>query len=289
MKVFVKISLLFLLLVSLVGCQNVSVLETPDQLKFVDEVVKSSGLMDIVNKTIPKKSKVAIIPMDNVLYSNTNVHKYVGDLIIKHFILGDLEVLERTPRLVNEFIKEHKMPTYSKLNERDPNLLDYVFDKDMFEKMLPQSLSMSDSKELISEFEKDFTVISTHLLSADFIVTYRVMELNFAQIEKSNPWLLAPFIGSFDVVSKVIGSAVGSIETKRYLFRSGYINCQVRVHNAKTGQILFSNNAIGNYSDKVLSDAPEFRIEYSNDLEDYNNDKEFRYIEKNKSKLFFFF
>lgn len=204
-----KLILLVLVLGLLFGCATIQpTFEKSNQL-FIEKTVDNLDLGNAIRSKVPVSSKVALVSIEKEITLDKPIIALIEDQLIQSLVDNGYVVLERDNNAVENLIKEKDKSNYSSLYKK------YEY----FE-------HIDEIKVEISELDFEPVKLSeTHLIPADYLISYRIQECGLIYQDKKN-----------DV---------------DYDIREGLIRLHVRVQKTDDGEIVFVKNLEGKKQDEI--------------------------------------
>lgn len=190
------------------GCATVQPTFEDSNQYFLEQTVNKMDLTDEIRTTIPPKSTVAVLSMEKRSTVDEPIIAMIEDQLIRSLLDEGYKVVERDEQMVYNFIREKKTDCYSLLFFPGTPELD------------------AENPKTAKEFPVgDNWVFKTSMESADYLISYRVLEMGI---------LYRPIYDSPD-----------------HQEREGLVRLHVRVQKADTGEIVFADNVNGKNTSRV--------------------------------------
>ncbi len=179
---------------------------------FLEQAVDNLNLPGVLRNKIPTGSSVVLVSMETSTTLDAPIVALIEDQLIRSLVANDFHVRERDEHIVRRMIQERLAGSYVMLSESTS--AQYALER------------QNEQSEVWPHF------IRTQLPSADFLVSYRILELG----------IVFPPTGPTNTELGRSG------ETCK---RQGLVRLHVRVQDAKTGEILFSDNLQGMKEEEI--------------------------------------
>ncbi len=188
------------------GCSVIYIpkFESSNQM-FIEQTVDKLNLGGVVKKVIPVGSRVALVSMELNTTGDRPFFAAIEDQLIQSLYSEGFIPLERDENLLGRLVAENKGTAYTVIR-----------------------LPLRDSVDQ-----------KTSLMSAPFIVTYRVLECGL-------------------IYRDLPGDKQQSLRS-----REGLVKLHIRIEKCSTGEIIYARNATGYFTDKI-------RVELVGDLKDFH-------------------
>ncbi|HPN37567.1 MAG TPA: hypothetical protein PL041_04130 [Melioribacteraceae bacterium] len=196
------IKLFLVLVVFAVGCKTLPPIEyeNSNQL-FIERTVDKLDL----GKTfpVPQGQSIALVSLENDKTIDIPVVATIEDQLVRSLLKNQFVVLERDNDMLKRLLRENH-PTDHKNG---------------------YSILTTDSAQTFVKMYK------THLKSADYLVSYRVLEC---------------------------GLIYGRNIVDGFIDRNGVIRLHVRIQKVDSGEIVYADNLTGTYKDRVIADYLQY-------------------------------
>jgi Outer membrane protein beta-barrel domain len=192
-----------------VGCASVKVKPTFDQSNqfFIEQAIDELNIGDALKNKIPITATVALVSME---ISETLDHPIVAtleDQLLNSLLDSGYDVLERDPDILERLLHEKHEDTFSLIFTKED--FDYSFE------------TVNVEPDLSPDFH------ATQLMGADYLISYRVLELGLSYREA---------------------------EEKKYTEREAFVRLHVRVQNCETGKLVYADNLDATLKDEIRTE-----------------------------------
>lgn len=182
---------------------------------FIEKTIDNVNLGALLKTAIPLKSKVAILSMEKENTPDQQIMTMIDDQFVQSAFNAGFVPVERNTNSIVNLIKEGTDEKYSILRQ-NKNTLD-PFNRGMF------------------------TFYKTHLLSANYIVSYRILECGLIYLPSSTP------------------------KSKGVTLREGLLKLHVRILKVSGSEVVFAKNVSGQMKDSIRTEftAPLSNFHYT--------------------------
>lgn len=200
------IKILLLLAIFTVGCKTLPPIEfeNSNQL-FIERTVDKLDL----GKTfpVPQGQSIALVSLENDKTIDLPIVATIEDQLVRSLLKNQFVVLERDNDMLKRLLRENHSTDHKN----------------------GYSILTTDSAQTFVKMYK------THLKSADYLVSYRVLEC---------------------------GLVYGRNIVDGYIDRNGLIRLHVRIQKVDTGEIVYAENLSGTYKDRVVAEYLQYYENY---------------------------
>ena len=164
-----KIIVLLLLITLSLSCTRIAPRFEDSNQMFIEKVISHIPLGEMLIKTIPKHSKVALSSMEKSATLDNHLIAMLEDVLIQSLINNNFRVMERDENVLFHFQRENR----NHISESKQNHNEMI--------ILENKIGVVN----LSNSEKQVENIETDLTSSDYLISYRVLECGILFRDKS--------------------------------------------------------------------------------------------------------
>ena len=225
------LSILLLIIVQNCAPQLEPSFEKSNQV-FLENTIDDLKLSQNIDSKIDKNNSIAIVSIENNLTKDQPLTSLIEDYMIKNLVTNGYKIYERDLDALINIVRESKNNKYSLSHDQ----WDYGIASPLYDAWPAITDSIAITRYNIPN--DGLQLYSTQLSSADFVLSYRVLEIGI---------MYTPIIDNTSYPKDK---------------REGRIRLNYRIQDTKTGQVVDAGTLDGKYYDEIRSDQKESLSDY---------------------------
>lgn len=235
------------------GCSTTD-LSVIDQ-TFIDALVSELAIAKTLASVVPAKAKLILKKSHQGTGLTALIADYTEGAFTQYLLDEGYSVLERDPKILDQFLQEKANDTYSVFYE-ESSLMDRI-------QSIPVNPLKADDlldpkmKAILEKDRNSIYLTPTHFESADYVVSIRLLDIKVTYKPEPKPWLISLYDHSLGLFNDLIDTAFQVKSKIHTLQREGTVRVHVQVADPASGKILMSRSIQGQYSDSFQTPNPE--------------------------------